>query len=314
MPAPTVLMDLHEEIEKKNTPTPIMYAQSMEIIYGKWGKYVHIYTDGSKDQNDNTGAAVYIPRYNVRSAKKVSSISIFRAEQTAIIMALEFIRELNIKQSVIFCDSLSVLCDLKELNTSKKTTEIRQLLYQLKELKLDISFEWIPSHCGIAGNEIVDGLAKEALKQSNETNIPLNKTEMNNIIFKHYMEHWQNEWEKSERGRFLYHIQPTIKPTFQSHLNCRREESIIHRLRIGSCLLNETLYKLKRHDSGKCSHCDVPETVPHYLLDCSIHNEHRQELQYNLSVDNLTLRNILSQNKQRHLIHFVKQTGKYNVL
>ena len=291
-----------------------MYALSIDIIYGKWGSYVHIYTDGSKDQNDNTGAAVYIPKFNVKFAKKLSPVSIFRAEQIAIIMALELIKQYNIKHSVIFCDSLSVLCDLNALNQSRKTNEIRQLLHQLHELTLEVSFEWIPSHCGITGNEIVDGLAKSALSQGNEINIPLNRTEMNNIVFKLSMENWQNEWENSERGRFLFHIQPTIKPTFQSHLSCRRDENIIHRLRIGSCLLNETLFKLRKHESGKCSHCDVPETVPHFLLECSIHNDHRRELQNNLRIDNLGLIDILSHTDQRQVIHYVKQTGKYNVL
>ena len=313
-PAPVVEMDLHYEIEKKNTPPPVMYALSMNKIHEKWGNHVHIYTDGSKDQNNNTSSAVYIPKYNTKIAKKISPISIFRAEQVAIIMALEWIRESKLVKSVIFCDSLSVLCDLQELNQSRLSNEIRHLLYVLKKQHLEVFFEWIPSHCGIFGNEIVDGLAKDALEQENETEIAHNKSEINNIISNHYMEMWQQAWVSSQRGRFLFHLQPTIRPTFKSNLLCRRDENIMHRLRVGSCLLNETLFKLKKHVNGKCFHCNAPETVQHFLLDCRSHNEYRSELQKNLRVDRLSIKNILNNREQHHVILFVKQTGKYKII
>ena len=289
-----------------------MHSLAMNIIYEKWGKLVHIYTDGSKDQQKNTSAAVYIPKYDIKISKRLTPISIFKAEQVAIIMALECIKDKNIKRSVIFCDSLSVLCDLKELNQSHKTIEIRHLLHNLREQEVQVFFEWIPSHCGIAGNETVDSLAKSALEQQTKTEIPLNRNEMNNMISIYYMEEWQLQWVNSQRGRFLFHLQPTIKPTFQSNLLCRRDESIIHRLRVGSCMLNETLFKLNKHNNGKCSHCDVPETVQHFLLDCGAYREHRNELQRNLGLATLSIRNILNNKEQRYIIRYVKNAGKYN--
>ena len=128
------------------------------------------------------------------------------------------------------------------------------------------------------------------------------------------MEMWQQAWVSSQRGRFLFHLQPTIRPTFKSNLRCRRDENILHRLRVGSCLLNETLFKLKKHVNGKCSHCDAPETVQHFLLHCRSHNEYRSELQKNLRVDRLSIKNILNNREQHHVILFVKQTGKYKTI
>ena len=135
---------------------------------------------------------------------------------------------------------------------------------------------------------------------------------MNNMISIYYMEEWQLQWVNSQRGRFLFHLRPTIKPTFQSNLLCRRDESIIHRLRVGSCMLNETLFKLNKHNNGKCSHCDVPETVQHFLLDCGAYREHRNELQRNLGLATLSIRNILNNKEQRYIIRYVKNAGKYN--
>ena len=72
---------------------------------------------GSKDQNQNTSAAVYNQNITLIYENHTN-----RAEQLAIIMALEWIIENNPESKyVIFCDSLSVLIDLKELNSSHFT-------------------------------------------------------------------------------------------------------------------------------------------------------------------------------------------------
>ena len=137
---------------------------------------------GQKTNKKNT----IVQRYIYQDSKENQPYFIFRAEQVAIIMALEWIRESKLENSVIFCDSLSVLCDLQELNQSCLSNEIRHLLYMLKKQHLEVFFLWIPSHCGIFGNETVDGLAKDALEQENETEIAHNKSEINNIISNHY--------------------------------------------------------------------------------------------------------------------------------
>ena len=315
MPTPSVSTALHDEIEKKNTPPPVMHSLSLNIIYEKWNQHTHVYTDGSKDQNQNTSAAVYIPKHNVNLAMKTTPISIFRAEQLAIIMALEWIIENNPESKyVIFCDSLSVLIDLKELNSSHFTLKIRNLLFKLNQPQTQVHFEWIPSHCGIKGNDQVDTLAKHALERDNEIEIPQSVKETNTSTYNYHMEKWQSQWTNSQRGRFLYHVQPSIRPPFKSTLHNRRDENILHRLRVGSCLLNETLFKLGKHSDGKCPDCNAPETVQHFLLDCNRYKEYRSELQSNLGVAKLSIRNILNNREQRHLIHYVKQTDKYWII
>jgi len=40
------------------------------------------------------------------------------------------------------------------------------------------------------------------------------------------------------------------------------------RFRLGKCLLNYYLYKLKLHRSGHCTTCNVDETILHYIFEC----------------------------------------------
>ena len=47
--------------------------------------------------------------------------------------------------------------------TNPIVCSVLKLFAQLVKLNKEIKFCWIPSHCGIPGNEKVDSLAKEAL-------------------------------------------------------------------------------------------------------------------------------------------------------
>ena len=64
---------------------------------------------------------------------------------------------------VIFSDSLSVLTILNEQNYTTKA--IRDLAVQIssfiRTFDLNLTLQWIPSHCGIPGNERADYLAKK---------------------------------------------------------------------------------------------------------------------------------------------------------
>ena len=77
---------------------------------------------------------------------------------------------------------------------------------------------WTPGHATIAGNEIADRLAKDAAHQASEmpidssivTNQDIKSAARKSIIFK-----WQQRWDISETGRFLY----TFKHLLQNIVN-----------------------------------------------------------------------------------------------
>ena len=144
--------------------------------------------------------------------------------------------------------------------------------------------------------------------------IPLDKKEWKQKFTRDENVKWQEAWDNSERGRFLYNIQNKVLPTFKSRLLCRRDENIIHRLRVGSCLLNETLFKMKLHRDGECQFCQVSETVKHYLTECREFHVQRTELLVKLKIDVPNLHVFLSEMAQREIIRYVKDTDKYATL
>jgi len=65
-------------------------------------------------------------------------------------------------RSAIFSDALSVLSKIAS-PTSRLDREISPILigYEgLKKAGVEVSFQWVPAHVGVKGNEIADVLAK----------------------------------------------------------------------------------------------------------------------------------------------------------
>ena len=315
---PLISTHLHDIINKKDMISFEAKAESDEYINLKWKDYLRIFTDGSKTSNGDTSAAVYIPSENVEIAKRISPISIYRAEQVALFLALQWIHghasmSNSTSKYVIFTDSLSSLKAM-ENDAANIMQDITDLYTKLSKDGINVHFEWIPSHVGISGNEKADSLAKHALSLPITYHISQNKQEVKRENYQQHLRTWQDAWTSSVRGRFLFAIQPTVKTKYMCNANNRREESILNRLRVGSCFLNETLYKLNRHANGLCDHCKLPETVPHLLLHCTQFNRERMKLLKTLKVDNLSIQAVLHPSAQRAILQFLKDIQKYEEL
>ena len=72
--------------------------------------YLNIFTDGSKKLNKSKASAVNITYFNVQISKRIPDLcSVYTAELTALLLALNLIRDVKPFSSVIFTDSLSAL-------------------------------------------------------------------------------------------------------------------------------------------------------------------------------------------------------------
>lgn len=74
----------------------------------------------------------------------------------------------------IFSDSKSVLQALQNINFKNNTShliKIRNSINKFVKNRGMIKLTWIPSHCGIIGNERADTLAKEAPKSGTDFQI-----------------------------------------------------------------------------------------------------------------------------------------------
>ena len=107
------------------------------------------------------------PEGRVPSFKQIQSNPIFAAETTAITLALNYYRHMDPVQHsvVIYSDSMYCLQAIEGEDTDNSLIcQIMNLLWALSDKGTCVRFCWVPSHCGIEGNEIVDQLVKETLQ------------------------------------------------------------------------------------------------------------------------------------------------------
>lgn len=289
----------------------------LERIATKWNGYLKIYTDGSKqdDGEKSTGAAFYIADINIRKFYRLSTICIMRAELVAILLALEWIDDFPCTSAVIITDSLSALQALEDNHTrSNLVIEVRYMLNKLQSQDKEIHFEWVPSHRGICGNEIVDKLAKEgSLKESIDVRVPSTKEELTKHMKSHYKEIWQYEWEISEKGRDLFNIQENVGKHIKVQGYSRKEMILLHQIRLGKCRLNYYLYVIKQHENGMCDICNVPETIEHYLSNCTKYNRERTIMKNSLKIQNVNVGNVMNESSKdnfRSLMRYIKDTKR----
>ena len=76
-----------------------------------------------------------------------------------------------------------------------------------------------------------------------------------------------------ESGNQRVTLQVSGKKTISTQVKylhpSRHTEVIIDRLRLGKCYLNAYLQQIGKHQDGLCNHCNKPETVSHFLTECS---------------------------------------------
>ena len=247
----------------------------------------------------------------------MTNTTICRAEQTALIFALDKIQEHQPQRAVIFTDSLSSLSLLQHSPYHKDNLTLEILIknMHLKMNNINVTFCWVPSHCDIIGNERADFLAKEALnKKDIDISIENNKEEYVNLRLQYHIAMWQKSWDTTTHGRFLHNTHPkvNIKP-IPNALNLPRKMQVAYnRLLLGRAWLNDTLFGLKLINSDKCTTCNKQESVTHFIFECTRYNQQRTQLITATQPDDFTPKTVFSQKNVQHLLNYIKNTKKYN--
>ncbi|GFY54648.1 uncharacterized protein TNIN_204101 [Trichonephila inaurata madagascariensis] len=89
-------------------------------------------------------------------------MSVFSAELTAILVALQHILVSSYRHFGVYTDRISALESLHSITERRHPTvmEILLLLPKLERKGFDIIFSWVPGHMGILGNEQADNAAR----------------------------------------------------------------------------------------------------------------------------------------------------------
>ena len=137
----------------------------------------------------------------------------------------------------------------------KIVSRVKKALNNIKSLRTVL--QWIPSHCGIEGNDKADNLAKlGAAQEQNDNAVSL--AELNNII------------------KALFRT-PAQKDSL--HLLTRPEQVTIFRLRTGHNRLNKHLHTKLRVVPSPMRPCGEAEQDMHHILqDCRSFRQLRRQV------------------------------------
>ena len=246
--------------------------------------FVKIYSDGSKQPNGTVGAAIFVDDISSTFSWRLDSAhSILTAELFAILQGLLFaIVHLKNQDIVIFTDSLSALLGIQ--NPDKKginqlVSLILRQIYLLLSNKVKVVLQWIPSHKGIVGNNIVDQVAKNACSYETLTNVQLGYKDASRLINESIYSARSNYWDQVKHGLHFYKSVQNIKQYEWISLNNRAFDVLLARLRCGCADLNEFLFNIKKRYSPYCDHCaNERETVEHFALQCQNNTNARETL------------------------------------
>ena len=90
---------------------------------------------------------------------------------------------------------------------------IMNLLWSLSDKGTCVRFCWVPSHCGIGGNERVDQLAKENLDQDIDPLASVHYAYMKPLVNFYIQKLVQTKWDVAVHGRDLYLVKPNTGAT-----------------------------------------------------------------------------------------------------
>ncbi|GFS59229.1 uncharacterized protein LOC103524116 [Trichonephila clavipes] len=156
-------LDLVLNVRKRDLSPTALHAIALETINTRFPpeEWLHIYTDGSLlDFSRGTGIGVFSHLFSFYLHAGPLTTH-FDGEVEAIHIALQqlAVRLPPIERAVILSDSTSALQALSNYNENNclRVQNCRELLGKIKG---KIVFQWVPSHCGLWGNERADFWAK----------------------------------------------------------------------------------------------------------------------------------------------------------
>jgi hypothetical protein len=176
--------------------------------------------------------------------------SIFTAELRAILLALDYVEGSHHDKFLILSDSLSSLQVIQNCNFDNPLVRvILEKCHNFNTLGKIVSFCWVPSHTGIYGNEKADSTAKAALSIG-ITDFKVPYIDIKSKIEAHFSKLWQEHWNSVLFNK-LKVAKPNVGATKFIDVHRRKDETVLHRVRIGHTYLTNSCL-LKKDDQPQC--------------------------------------------------------------
>jgi ribonuclease HI len=258
-------------LEVSKAADVIKRAHFMETLE-KFGDHQAIFTDGSKTDNSTGFAAITDDEVIIQ--KRISSIfSIYTAEIRALIHSIEA-KKHHPQKIVLYTDSLSSV--LATLNRKTKNADAIQLANLIYEREGRVIITWIPSHCGIPGNEKADQLAKETSNSIVDLFEPISINDASHLVKTTYNcrnFNNNNNININENNNNNHNNKIIQNHKNQSQLN-RKQQVAVFRTKIGYTRLTHK-YIIEKTVIPNCDSCNVNLTIEHILTQCNKYNSER---------------------------------------
>ena len=275
---PSIILkpDLLQEINKEDSAEKKRSA-AIETINNLYIDHLHLYTDGSK-VTQSTSAGLWIPEFQHRESWKLTHgpiRSIMGAELFAIDKGITWLllhREiLNTNRAVFLTDSRAGIETIKN-NTPKHQSHIAHAIKQkaklLSNYNMELTIQWLPSHVGVEGNEVVDQIAKQAHETHQETDAVIDTSEAKLLVSQAIQQRWQRIYDIQRPNLHIGPIKPKIEKWKWASVKDRRAETALSRLRLGHVGLNSHMHRFGMSETPLCTTCREQDTVKHFLTSC----------------------------------------------
>ncbi|KAG0727382.1 hypothetical protein GWK47_004017 [Chionoecetes opilio] len=244
--------------------------------------HIKLFTDGSHSPSPpSTAAAIYDPATSIcRTWRLPPETDVLTSELYALHQAIIHLHTGHTKgKAVVYTDSLSSLHLLLSRHPRSSTSlvhTIQRALLHLTNEGWEITFQWVPSHAGIPGNEVADSAARLALTDVNTTPLPLPLSAAKRLISRVCRSAWNNTLGDALRITSMGHYRSDYSPQPWIRKKSRVLDVALTRLRLGHTTLTAHLHRLRLSPDPHCPWCiNVPETIEHFLLQCPRFHSHR---------------------------------------
>ncbi|XP_045107993.1 uncharacterized protein LOC123502793 [Portunus trituberculatus] len=267
LPASHPLSTLHSNSGVDQQAPVWLLAARQPLILDRsiYHHHLKIYTDGFRDASlPSSAAAIYDASTAICKTWRLPEYTdVLTMELFALLQALIYLRTSHPTSMV----------------PSSATTlihSIQSTFLHLLNTGWDITFQWVPSHSGIQGNEVVDAAAKMALTHVNITPLPLQPHSAKRLISRLCHSSWDSSLNTALRitSMGLYCSDSSPQPWVRKQ--SRILDVALTRLRLGHTRLTAHLHRLGLSPDPYCPWCrTVEETIEHFLLHCPRFHSHR---------------------------------------